>query len=269
MIPADLVSPLAARHGDPIVKAFARDFLPLFFARRRQLRAPYKDVDGNLLLPAIPEFLSLPPCKRRKGEAKGQTEPREDLNYRRADHCRVLCLVWSTVIACTDWRTKEMREPTPSENKGYRFLSVERLAELAGVAVWQAESVLFDLRAARQITFTHQHREELADGSHHSTGAALRRVSLDLLGRTPCTARVLAWRRGKLERRAAKRDRRQAREGLAAPIIAAQREAPPVPRRQTPDLPPAELVDQVGTEHPDWSLGDVQAEAWRRHRQAP
>lgn len=269
MTPSDLVSPIAARHSDPIVQAFVRDFLPLFFERRRQLRAPYHDVDGNLLLPAIPEFLSLPPFRRRKGEQKGQTEARDDLNYRRADHLRVLCLVWSVVIACTDWRTKELREPNPSANKGYRFLSVERLAELAGVAVWQAEEVLFDLRAAKQITFTHQHREQLADGSHHSTGAALRRVSLNLLGRTPCTARVLAWRRAKLDEQQKKRDRQQARTGLAAPIIAAQREAPTVPRRARPDMPPLELVAEVGSEHPDWSLADVLAEARRRQREAP
>jgi len=262
----DLAAPIAQRHNDPIVKAFVNDFLPLFFARRRQLRAPYFDADQNLLLPAMPEFLARPPVQYRKGDKRGSVEERPDLNYRRADGCAKICRVWSVVISCTDHLKKEIREPNPSENDGHRYLSVERLAELAQVEVWEAERGLHWLRSAKQITHTQQFREELPDGSHRSTDAALRRVSYATLNRVPCTRRVISWRTRKLKGRAEKVAERAARQGIAGDVIRAQERAPapaapPAPLASTA---PPHLVAEVGAEHPTWELADVLAEARRR-----
>lgn len=262
----DLAAPIAERHNDPIVKAFVRDFLPLFFQRRRQLRAPYFDADGNLLLPAMPEFLAQPPVTYRKGKRKGAVEVRPDLNYRRADGCAKICRIWSVVMACSDHLKKEIREPNPTANGGHRYLSVSRLAELAQVEEWEAERGFYWLRAAKQITYTKQFREEQPDGSHRSTDAALRRMSYATLNRVPCTRRVIAHRTSKLGQRADKRARRAAQQGIAADIV--RNQAPPAPPARPAPLAqtvPAALVEQVAAERPDLtSLADVLAEARRR-----
>jgi hypothetical protein len=260
-----IAAEIALRHNDPIVRAFVDDFLPLFFKRRLQLRADYRDADGNLVLPAMPEFLRVPP-------KLGTSEARPDLNFRRADHCRALCRVWSVIYSCTDWLKKEIREPNPAANRDHRYLSVERIAELAEVPDWQAERCLYWLRAARVITYTKQWREELPDGSHRSADAALRRVSLTLLERAPCTRKVLAYRRRKLGERADRRERRQARHGIAADIVRQQERAPAAPVGPLPPAPrsgavtstPLEIVDAVAAEHPSWAFADVLAEARRR-----
>jgi hypothetical protein len=265
LAPDDLAAPIAMRHNDPIVKAFVFDFLPLFFQRRRQLRAPYFDADGNLLLPAMPEFLSRLPVKYRKGDRKGTLEQRPDLNFRRADGCAKLCRIWSVVLACTDHLTKEIREPNPSAHGGHRYLSVARLADEATVDAWEAERGLHWLRAAKQITFTKQFREERPDGSHRSTDAALRRVSYNSLKGVPCTRRVIAWRTGKLGQRAAKTARRAARQGIAADIIRDQNPAPPTRPTPLAQTVPPQLLEQVAKERPDLtSLADLLAEARRR-----
>lgn len=259
-----LVAECAMNHGDPVVRAFCEGFIPVFYDRRRRLRAPYSNADGDLILPAFPEFLRVPP-------KLGTTEAREDLDFRRSDHMAVICRAWTVIYANTDWVSKEVREPNPHKNKGHRYLSVDRIAELAKAPVWQVERALYWLRAAKVITYTLQFREELADGKCRSSDAALRRVSLSALERTPCTRRALEWRRRKLGARADKRKRKAARAGLAADIVREQERRavspPPAPPTRSPDLPPAELVEAVASElGPGALLADVLDEARRRQK---
>jgi hypothetical protein len=275
----NIVAPRAARQGDPIVKAFVHDFLPLFFKRRRFLRAPYSE-RGDFLLPALPEFLKqrrfdkhgkelARPQRRKKGD-ESPAIPRGDLDWRRADGMAVICRVWSVLIACCDWISKEVLEPNRTKGNGSLYLSVARIAEEAECSDAQAWRALYWLKSARQITFTHQFREELADGTHRSTGAALRRLSMASLEKVPCMRRVIHHRTGKLKDRHDKHDRKRAARGLGRDVIRQQ-------EKTTPDVEPAatwapksiaplSVTDEIAKTHPEWDAGQVLAEARRREQ---
>jgi len=274
----NIAAPIAASHGDPIVRAFVYDFLPLFFRRRRYLRAPYTE-RGEFLLPALPEFLKqrsfdkkgkeVPRPKRRKKGERTPAVARGDLDARRADGMAVICRVWSVLIACCDWGSKEVLERNRTAGNDNLYLSVGRIAQEAECSDAQAWRALYWLKAARQITFTHQFREELADGTHRSTGAALRRLSLASLEKTPCMRRVIHHRTAKLAERHGKRERKNAARGLGGDVVRQQARtapnvAPPAPA-PAPWAPPSwGVADEIADEHPEWNAGEVLAEARRR-----
>jgi hypothetical protein len=261
----ELVAPIAQRHNDPIVRAVA-DFVPILFQRRLSLHSPFSDVDGNLVMPALPRLLVRPPKRRKKGET---TPPaaREPFDWRRADGMAVICRVLTALVSFCNWRTQEVRDP----QSGY--LGVERIALEAMCSVIQAERALYWLRAAKIIPYTRQFREQKPDGSHHSTGNALRKLAVEFFDSIPSIRRVFHHRRAKLAERYGKLRAVAARQGVAGDIIRAQAGAPPPapapaahPVRSVPSV---EIADQVHAEHPDWSLPEVLEEARRRQPKGP
>jgi hypothetical protein len=191
--------------------------------------------------------------------------------------------------SCTDWVTMEVLDP-----KG-GYLSVARLAELADLPVTlvpaeeegdrerkrhdRADRALRALRTAHIIAFTQQHREQLADGRYTSTGPALRKLAVGLFRKFGgYLLQLFEKRRKKLKRR---RDQegpttgdlrvaatvRELGRDMAAAAAGSQQSDAPAPLRAGGI--PAELLDQIHEEHPDWLMGEIFVEARRRLERGP
>lgn len=276
---SDLVLPaLVARHQDPIVKRMIPRAQRLF-ERRGDLRGEYRTALGETILPPCPEFLARPP--RRDGA------PAPDYERRRADGMEAILRVLLTLIACCDWRTMEIFDPDSRHGK---YLSVARLAELAELPVVlekdedgreyrdagdRTERALRSLRAAGVVCFTQQHREELADGRHVSTGAALRKLAVGFFLKMGGAVKdIFDKRRAKLKRRHERRKERAAAGGAGADLRfrSAVRDAvnaTPAPLEAAPTIPvrgqpPVAIADQVFAEHPDWGMAAILEEARKR-----
>ena len=159
------------------------------------------------------------------------------------------------------------------------------------------ERALQVLRTARIIPFTQQHREELEDGRHTSTAPALRKLSVNFFRKWGGKlAAVFNERRAKLKKEAERRATKAYLAGVGGDLEftaglryrlqhpqptppSADDEAPsrprapageatdPRPRRRRDEgQPPIELTDAIHDEHPDWTFGQIMAEARKRMR---
>jgi hypothetical protein len=228
--------------------------------RRGDLRNASVDKRNASAFPSWPEFLARP--KRRKTDA-GDSESESDFERRRADGMEAICRVLITLVACCDWRSLEVRDPRGG------YLSVARLAELAELP-WRKEDrepgdrterALRALRTAGIISFTKQWREKLDDGSHASTGPALRRISEGLFRKLGGMVWELFEGRRKNARKRDARAAAASETGVDLRIAAAMRAMNR--KLSLPSIPPEDL-DVIKRAHPDWTFGEVLAEARRR-----
>jgi hypothetical protein len=301
-----LVPPIAERHRDPIVCELREALVRLYFRRgglREPLLNKLGDIIipafGELL--RRPQDHTDECLKRRGPKRFYRCDcPRPpDLFRRRSDGIESVIRVLLALASCTDWRSMEAFDP-----KG-GYLSVWRLAELADLPcrlvepdetdprrrfrMDTVERALQVLRTARILPFTQQHREELEDGRHTSTAPACRKLSVNFFrkwgGRL---ASVFNERRAKLKRAAEKRAtkaylagqggdleytaglRHRLKHPQPSPLSpdgetrAGQVTAPP--RRRGEGQPPIELTDAIHEEHPEWTFGQIMAEARKRMR---
>lgn len=274
MAELELVAPIARGHNDPIVRAVA-DFVPLLYQRRRSLLAPFRDVDGALLMPAMGQLLARP---AKRAQTDGQAvatatrrrfdrcnpvsrapSEREAFDYRRADGMAVICRVLTALAAHCNWVTQEIHDP----QSGY--FGIKRIAADARCSIDQAERALYWLRAAKIVCFTKQFREQRPDGSFRAWGNALRKLAVNWFESIPSIKRIFEARRKKLKERAASASKSTARDGIAEPIIHAQ-ETRPNPLKS---VPPVALTDAIAAEHPDWDAPRIFDEARRRGRGPP
>lgn len=233
------------------------------FEARGDLRTPKLDRRGGEILSPFPELLTRPP-------RRGATESEEnDFNWRRSDGMQAACAVWMTVAACCDWLTMEVRDPRGG------CLSVERLAELAGLTSDRTERALRVLRTAQIIPFTKQHREKKPDGKCRSTGPALRRLSPGTFRKLGVViGRYFDGRREKLRRAKERADREAYRAGRGAHprsrgvirnlFSPENRPHPASPAPPRPGTVPEAMIDAIHEEHPEWNLSQILQEGRRR-----
>jgi hypothetical protein len=299
-----LVPPIAQGHNDPIVRV-AVATLSVLYGRRGCLRNALLNHLGDLIFPAVPELLRrnpdhMPDCpfKRRPGKRAGSCDcPPEgpDLARRRSGGIEAIIRVLLVLISCCDWVSMCLIDP----NGGY--LSVWRIAELADLPCFltppkegedprrrrhqmsTVERVLQILRTARIIVYTEQHRDELPDGRHTSTGPAIRKLAVSFFKKFGGElAQVFSWRRSKLIARAEERKQKGFKAGVGTDLSITSMlhkmatatkptfEAAPAAALSEPwGAVPIELSDQVYAEHPDWSVGEINNEARRRMRAPP
>jgi hypothetical protein len=201
------------------------------------------------------------------------------------------------LVSCCNWITMELLDPQGG------YLSVWRIAELADLPFHLVaprdddpkprrrrmrldcvERVLRVLRTAHIVVYTQQHRDELPDGRHTSTAPALRKLAVSFFlkfgGRI---AQLFRRRRADLKERADSHERNTFRAGVGVDLRnAAEMKKLPAPGEAVgAPLPaptrlvtatsmrwsqaPEHITDTVYAEHPDWSLGNILAEARRRH----
>jgi hypothetical protein len=273
-----LVPAIAAGSRDPVVKQLI-PVLEKVYTRRHCLRTEYREL-GKLLLPAFPELLARP---------RGDTE----YERRRSDGFEAVIRVLLTLAACCNWRTMEILDPQGG------YLSVFRLAQLADLPCLlvadddrnrrfrmdTTERALRALRIARIVCFTKQHREQLEDGSYTTTAPAMRKLSVHFFRKFGgYLSKSFGWLRDEVKKRRGRNDRRQRQHGPGAgadirvsesledirrplPSIRPAGPAPvPPPAGPRRSIPP-ELLAAVATEHPEWPLADMMAEARRRMRE--
>jgi hypothetical protein len=316
----DLVPPIAAGHNDPVVRELVK-VLTRLYERRGSLGHALLNHLGDLLFPAVPELLRRHPqhredCKLLKGRPNKRAglcdcpPAGPELPRRRSDGTEAIIRVLLVLASCCDWVTMRILDP------GGGYLSVWRIAELANLPVLlvpprdgedprrrrhrmdTTERVLRILRTARIIAYTEQHREELLDGRHTSTGPAIRKLSVSFFKKFGGElARTFIWRRGKLIEKAEERAAKAFKAGVGTDLAvssalrkletASAPAAPSIPAltnqligspppagpttastdRWTPV--PFELTDEIHAENPHWSVGEINAEARRRMRAPP
>lgn len=280
-----LVPPIAANHRDPVVRELVKRLVRLYDCRA-SLRVPLSDARGDLLLPPFPELLQRPQTRARE-DGPSATSP--EFERRRSDGMESILRTLLTVAACTDWVSMEILDPRGG------YLSVPRLAELAGLPVSviapkeegdrvrkrhdRTDRALRALRLAHIIAFTQQHREQLEDGSYTSTSPALRKLAVGLFRKFGgYVLRLFEKRRKRLKQR---REREAPTTGdlrVAATVRELGRdiagEATGSHRSDAPVLlrggtVPADLLEQIHDEHPDWLMGEIFVEARRRLERGP
>ncbi len=299
-----LVPPIAAGHNDPIVRAAVKT-ITLLYPRRASLGHALLNHLGDLIFPAVPELLRRHPahrddCKFRRRPTKraGSCDcPAQgpDLPARRSGGIEAIIRVLLVLIACCDWVTMRLMDP------GGGYLSVWRIAELAQLPfhltpprdgedprrrrheMSTVERVLRILRTARIIVYTEQHRDELLDGRHTSTGPAVRKLSVNFFRKFGGElAQVFTWRRQKLQEKAEKRIADAFKAGVGTDLAvtstlhkmetATKPSTEPATARALSEPwshVPIELTDEIHAEHPDWSIGEINNEARRRMRAPP
>lgn len=301
-----LVPAIAAGHRDPIVRELVTT-LERLYERRGVLRHPLLNRVGDQLFPAFPELLQRPPahqpeCPHRRSPAQRPGScpcpPRgPDLPRRRSDGMEAVIRVLLVLAACCDWRTMRLMDPAGG------YLSVWRIAELAELPVHlvapnddqdprrrrfrmdAVERVLRNLRTARILVFTQQHREQLPDGRHTSTAPAIRKLSVGFFEKFGgVLAEIFRRRRKHIKRRAENRERDLAAVGVGVDLRSREelrklpmpgaalkpnvQENAPSPAHGNPDWwsldVPGQLIDAVHAEHPDWPYSRILAEARQR-----
>jgi hypothetical protein len=302
----NLVPAIASGHRDPIVRELVTTLTRLYDRRGALGRALLNHL-GDLIFPAVPELLRRhpdhqPDCKLLKGRPNKRAgacncPPQgPDLPRRRSDGIEAIIRVILVLASCCDWVTMRVLDPRGG------YLSVWRLAELADLPVLlipphdgedprrrrhrmdTVERVLRILRTARILVYTEQHREELPDGRHTSTGAALRKLSVSFFLKFGGElARVFLWRRDKLKAKADERAAKAFKAGVGTDLAVSSTlhkigtstpARPPAPAAgpllsQPWFRVPIELSDEIHAEHPDWSVGEINDEARRRMRGPP
>lgn len=294
------VPAIAARHRHPLVKALIIQ-CELIYARRDCLDAPYKDVHGKVLLPAMPWLLDRPWLQDKEGT------PRK-LSKARADWLQGLLSVWLVIVCTASYRSKAVLSPhhaTRGTDPHLPLLELQKLAEVGPedgytkpwrwrtlaempevevkVKVEEAgdlvERATWFLRQNQHLFRTKQNREELADGRHRATGAGVRRIVWAAMykwgHRVANVARkvqrgITAKLKKDREAQAAADEtfqqaleQEESRRALFEEYDdgAQLEDEPEAPR--APGAPDPTILDDVHEAHPDWTFTQLADEARR------
>lgn len=271
-----LVPAIAERHRDPVVQECVRRFVWLYGCRA-SLRRPHEDARGDLILPAFPELL-MRPLKRSRG-AEPQS-PGPDFERRRSDRMEAIIRTLLAIMACTDWVSMKILDPSGG------YLSVARLAELAQLPVREVQRseqdgkvtrrrfrhtrtdrALQDLRTAEIICFSKQNRELLEDGRYISAGPALRKLAVGLFRKFGGKLlRIFEKKKKQLEDERAKRSPMTGDLRIAAIVRSVGRN---LFTKVKSRLVPQHLIETVRAENRGWAYPEVLAEARRRLERGP
>jgi hypothetical protein len=248
-----VVPDCAATHPHWFVQLFVT-WAHYVFANRASLQRPVRDLNGHVLVPAMPEWYVDPyPGERTAALAK-----------RRADWIERRLQVILVVVAHMSFREKVVL-PDPDAPD---FMTMDQIGrELPNQKCKDpVDSVERPMRFIKMIGFFSkvvQHRQKLVDGPNagkfRSAGAALRRVATAWMG---AAEGMIAggWQRlqNYLKDKAAKYAEAKAKADKAftdqltrkqEPLVVPPRKPPP-PAVETEKADP--IWDEVETDHPEW-----------------
>jgi hypothetical protein len=266
----------AATHPHWYVKLWV-EWAILVFANRARLDKPIRDLNGHMLVRAMPEW-HLRPYVRENADA---------LDRRRADFMQNVLATQLIGIAHMSFKSKVV---LPDPRAPDYMLLREWGGELPGEPscadpIDAVERPIRFLKAIGFFSFTKQHRRKVESGRILSTGAAIRRISLRWLKAmhgmiASGTTRLETWLEEQEEKEAKKQ--READEAFTdelskakEPLIVPPRApAPPAAERPRPENDPdLAIFDQIEREHPEWiddpqAIGKVNAEVRRLKAEA-
>lgn len=245
----------AATHPHWFVQLWV-EWAILVFANRARLDRPIRDLNGHVVVRALPEWHLRPYCP---------DEDADELDSRRADFMQGALATLLAGIAHMSFVNKTV---LPSPNAPDYMTLHEWAEHLPGMKcadpIDAIERPMRFLKMVGVFSFTKQHRQKLTDGPNagkfRSCGAALRRFSLRWMKAMDGiiaggVRRLQTW----LDEREKKQEEDQAEADEAFTEELTRRNEPLLPRpprarhddERAPD-PDLVCFEQVEREHPDW-----------------